>query len=363
MAGRSTPVHGGPRLLRRCKDDAEIRIRALDASGVGRACCRFDDGEPRAQPDRYRGQFGDLPAARPIRRRPRALCAPTTSRRQHSKLIESAINGMLRRSIRTRPTSIRRTSTTCRSRPAANSAASVSRSRWRDGVVKVVAPSTTPPPPGPASYPATHHRTRQEPIRGLTLDQSVEKMRGPASTPRITLTIERKGVEKPFDVKLVRDEIHHPSGELGDEDESATSASPRSVSRPRQPASGDREDPKKPTRSKTSSKATSSTCATIPAASSIRPSRSPTPSLDRGADRARPSGRHARTRSGRTRPPATSPTAADHRAVQWRFGLGVRNRRRCAAGSSPRHHHRHAVLRQRIGADHHPARRERCVAA
>jgi carboxyl-terminal processing protease len=43
-----------------------------------------------------------------------------------------------------------------------------------------------------------------EQIVGLTLEQTVEKMRGPVNTP-ITLTIVRKGVDNPFDVKVVRD--------------------------------------------------------------------------------------------------------------------------------------------------------------
>jgi carboxyl-terminal processing protease len=38
---------------------------------------------------------------------------------------------------------------------------------------------------------------------GLTLEQSVEKMRGPANTP-ITLTIVRKGKDEPFDLKITR---------------------------------------------------------------------------------------------------------------------------------------------------------------
>ena len=46
----------------------------------------------------------------------------------------------------------------------------------------------------------------KEPVEGLTLEQAVEKMRGPINAP-ITLTITRKGVEKPFDVTMTRDVI------------------------------------------------------------------------------------------------------------------------------------------------------------
>jgi carboxyl-terminal processing protease len=45
-----------------------------------------------------------------------------------------------------------------------------------------------------------------EAISGLTLEQAVEKMRGPVNTP-ITLTVMRKGKDDPFDVKVVRDVI------------------------------------------------------------------------------------------------------------------------------------------------------------
>ena len=47
----------------------------------------------------------------------------------------------------------------------------------------------------------------KEQILGLTLQEAVEKMRGPVNSP-ITLTIVRKGVEDPFEVKVVRDVIH-----------------------------------------------------------------------------------------------------------------------------------------------------------
>ena len=45
-----------------------------------------------------------------------------------------------------------------------------------------------------------------EQVQGVSLDQAVEKMRGDIGTP-ITLTILRQGVDKPFDIKLVRGEI------------------------------------------------------------------------------------------------------------------------------------------------------------
>ncbi|MBB6011123.1 carboxyl-terminal processing protease [Aquamicrobium lusatiense] len=45
-----------------------------------------------------------------------------------------------------------------------------------------------------------------EEVRGLTLNDAVQKMRGPVSTP-ITLTILREGADKPLEIKIVRDII------------------------------------------------------------------------------------------------------------------------------------------------------------
>ena len=46
----------------------------------------------------------------------------------------------------------------------------------------------------------------KEHLQGLTLQEAVEKMRGPVNAP-ITLTIVRKGLDDPFDVKMIRDVI------------------------------------------------------------------------------------------------------------------------------------------------------------
>jgi carboxyl-terminal processing protease len=76
-----------------------------------------------------------------------------------------------------------------------------------NGVVKVVAPIDDTPA-AKAGLQANDLITHldNEQIVGLTLEQAVEKMRGPVNTP-ITLTIVRKGVDEPFDVKVVRDII------------------------------------------------------------------------------------------------------------------------------------------------------------
>jgi len=76
-----------------------------------------------------------------------------------------------------------------------------------NGVVKVVSPIDDTPA-SKAGVLANDLITQLdgEQIVGLTLEQAVEKMRGPVNTP-ITLTIVRKGKDDPFDVKLTRDVI------------------------------------------------------------------------------------------------------------------------------------------------------------
>jgi carboxyl-terminal processing protease len=76
-----------------------------------------------------------------------------------------------------------------------------------NGVVKVVAPIDDTPA-AKAGLQANDLITHLdgEQIVGLTLEQAVEKMRGPVNTP-ITLTVVRKGRDDPFDVRIVRDVI------------------------------------------------------------------------------------------------------------------------------------------------------------
>ncbi len=76
-----------------------------------------------------------------------------------------------------------------------------------NGVIKVVAPIDDTPAAkaGLLSNDLITHLDNEQ-ITGLTLEQAVEKMRGPVNTP-ITLTVVRKGKDDPFDVKVVRDVI------------------------------------------------------------------------------------------------------------------------------------------------------------
>jgi carboxyl-terminal processing protease len=76
-----------------------------------------------------------------------------------------------------------------------------------NGLIKVVAPIDDTPA-AKAGILANDIITKLdgEDVQGLTLNQAVEKMRGPVNT-KIKLTIVRKGVDKPIDVTLTRDVI------------------------------------------------------------------------------------------------------------------------------------------------------------
>ena len=76
-----------------------------------------------------------------------------------------------------------------------------------NGVVKVVSPIDDTPAhkAGVQANDLITHLDNEQ-IVGLTLEQAVEKMRGPVNTP-ITLTIVRKGRDEPFEIKVTRDVI------------------------------------------------------------------------------------------------------------------------------------------------------------
>jgi carboxyl-terminal processing protease len=76
-----------------------------------------------------------------------------------------------------------------------------------NGIVKVVAPIDETPA-AKAGVQANDLITEldNQQIVGLTLEQAVERMRGPVNTP-IVLTIVRKGRDDPFEIKIMRDVI------------------------------------------------------------------------------------------------------------------------------------------------------------
>src|SRR5256884_1032310 len=76
-----------------------------------------------------------------------------------------------------------------------------------DGLIKVVAPIDETPA-HKAGVMANDIITKldDEQVQGLTLNQAVDKMRGPVNT-KIKLTIMRKGQDKPVELTLTRDVI------------------------------------------------------------------------------------------------------------------------------------------------------------
>jgi carboxyl-terminal processing protease len=76
-----------------------------------------------------------------------------------------------------------------------------------NGVVKVVSPIDDTPA-ARAGMKAGDLITHLDgtPVLGMTLAEAVKKMRGPVKS-EILLTVARKGVEKPFEVKIIRDVI------------------------------------------------------------------------------------------------------------------------------------------------------------
>jgi carboxyl-terminal processing protease len=124
-----------------------------------------------------------------------------------SKLVESAINGMLSgldpHSSYMDPKSFRDMQVQTRGEFGGLGIEVT----MEDGLVKVVAPIDETPA-AKAGVMANDIITHldDEAVQGLTLNQAVEKMRGPVNT-KIKLRIVRKGQDKPIDVTIMRDII------------------------------------------------------------------------------------------------------------------------------------------------------------
>jgi len=126
---------------------------------------------------------------------------------EDSELIESAINGMLAgldpHSAYLSPKSFREMQVQTRGEFGGLGIEVT----MEKGVVKVVSPIENTPA-DKAGLLAGDYITHLdgESIRGLTLGEAVEKMRGPVESD-IVVTVVREGVEQPFDVRIVRDII------------------------------------------------------------------------------------------------------------------------------------------------------------
>ena len=135
-----------------------------------------------------------------------------------SKLVESAINGMLAgldpHSGYMTPNSFRDMQVQTRGEFGGLGIEVT----MEDGLIKVVAPIDDTPAAkaGVMANDIITHLDDQA-VQGLTIDQAVDKMRGPVNT-KIKLTIMRKGADKPIEVTIVRDIIRvksvrwHPEG-------------------------------------------------------------------------------------------------------------------------------------------------------
>ena len=126
---------------------------------------------------------------------------------EDSKLVESAINGMLAgldpHSSYMDPKSFRDMQVQTRGEFGGLGIEVT----MEDGLVKVVAPIDDTPA-AKAGVMANDIITKldDEQVQGLTLNQAVDKMRGPVNT-KIKLTIMRKGQDKPIEVSITRDVI------------------------------------------------------------------------------------------------------------------------------------------------------------
>src|ERR1700752_3494668 len=124
-----------------------------------------------------------------------------------SKLIESAINGMLAgldpHSSYMEPKAFRDMQGQTRGEFGGQGIEVT----MEGGLIKVVAPiDETPAAKAGVMTNDIITKLDEEQVQGLTLNQAVEKMRGPVNT-KIKLTIMRKGQDKPIDVTIVRDVI------------------------------------------------------------------------------------------------------------------------------------------------------------
>src|SRR5262249_46772125 len=137
---------------------------------------------------------------------------------EDSKLVESAINGMLAgldpHSGYMNPHSLRDMQVQTRGEFGGLGIEVT----MEDGLIKVVAPIDATPA-AKAGLMATDFITHLDDSagQGPTIDQAVEKMRGPVNT-KINPPIARKGADKPIEVTIVRDIIRvksvrsHPEG-------------------------------------------------------------------------------------------------------------------------------------------------------
>ena len=231
-----------------------------------------------------------------------------------------------------------------------------------DGLIKVVSPIDDTPA-SKAGIMANDIITNldDEAVQGLTLNQAVEKMRGPVNT-KIRLKIIRKGQDNPIDVTLVRDNIRVRSVRARVESEDI--AYIRVTTFNEQTTEGlKREIGNLSTQLGDKLKGFIIDLRNNPGGLLEEAVTVSDAFLERGeivSTRGRNAEETQRRAAHAGRPDQGQ---AGDRADQWRLGLGVRNRRRRVAGPQARDAGRHPLVRQGLGADHHPARQRQWRAA
>ena len=322
---------------------------------------------------RHGAASSDCSSVRPLTPRRRipigsSACSATCSSKvrtdyvekpDEAKLIEAAINGML--------TSLDPHSSYMDAKELpgdadpdarASSAGLASRSRMEEGLIKVVTPIDDTPA-ARAGMLAGDIITQidGEPVQGLTLDQAVDKMRGPVNSS-VKLTIQRKEKKEPLEVKLTREIIRiqpvrarsrgrrhrlppHHAVHRADRTRACAPRSKSSEGIPADKLKGYVID----LRNNPGGLLDQAIMVSTPSSTRARSSR---PAA------ATPRRRSATTPSARRRSVGGQAAGGAH---QRRLGLGLGDRGRRAAGPQARDRARHALVRQGLGADHHPARR------
>ena len=224
-----------------------------------------------------------------------------------------------------------------------------------DGLIKVVSPIDDTPA-SKAGIMANDIITNldDEAVQGLTLNQAVEKMRGPVNT-KIRLKIIRKGQDNPIDVTLVRDNIRVRS--VRARVESDDIAYIRITTFNEQTTEGlKREINSLSNQIGDKLKGYIIDLRNNPGGLLEEAVTVSDTFLERG-EIVSTRGRNAEETQRRAAHSGDlTKGKPDHRAGQWRLGFGVGNRRRRVAGPQARHAGRHPLVRQGLGADHHPAR-------
>ena len=225
-----------------------------------------------------------------------------------------------------------------------------------EGLIKVIAPIDDTPA-ARAGILANDIITQinGEPVQSLTLNQAVDKIRGPVNSS-VKLTIRRKDKKEPIEVKLTRETIHirpvrarTEGGDIGYLRMTSSMSRPTRLCAPgSRPLPGSRFGQAQGLRHRS-------------AQQSGRSARSGDHCLGRFPDQRRdrlhpgpqPRGDTTLCRQGQGKGSGWGQAAGG--AHQWRLGLRLRDRGRGAAGPQARHRAGHALVRQGLGPDRHSA--------